>query len=200
MRRGKRPASCQLNIGHIKLNGSIGDIPMGILSAAKKAAREAAAKARAAAKAKKLKENQKKPANTLQSLNKTAQSSKGMGTTSSTRVKAGVTNKAVSGKAKTLSDKIIALNNITDKKSEKAQLLKNAIAGLRKNLPNSVIKKSEVAASKKIKLTEGKATTKSMEAYKKDLIKKGTYTAAQVREMDELGMFNRGGMAAKRRK
>ena len=74
-----------------------------------------------------------------------------MGTASSTRLKAGVTNKAVSGKSKSLLDKMVALNNIKDKKSEKAQLLKNAIAGLRKNLPNPAIKKAEAAFSKRRK-------------------------------------------------
>ena len=53
--------------------------------------------AREAAKARKLKENQKKPANTLQSKSKTEQKESGMGTESKTRVTSGERGKALAG-------------------------------------------------------------------------------------------------------
>jgi len=82
----------------------------------------------------------------------------GTGTGSKTRLDLGAIGAKTAGQAKTLRDKIQQLNRIEDRDSEKAQLLENAIAGLKKNLPTSVVKK--VMQSLKPDMNKGGAVKK----------------------------------------
>jgi hypothetical protein len=82
------------------------------------------------------------------------------GTGSKTRLDLGAIGAKSAGQAKTLRDKIQQLNRIEDKDSEKAQLLENAIAGLKKNLPTSVVKK--VMESLKPDMNKGGVVKKAM--------------------------------------
>ena len=70
---------------------------------------------------------------------------------SKTRVNLATIGGATKGRAKTLVNKLIALDKITDKKSEKATLLRNAINDLvsgKNALPPSVVKAARAAAEK----------------------------------------------------
>lgn len=69
---------------------------------------------------------------------------------SKTRTKLATIGKSVTGRAGTLVDKLVALDKITDKKSEKATLLRNAINDLvagKNALPPSVVKKARAEAA-----------------------------------------------------
>jgi len=120
---------------------------------------------------------------------------------SATRITLAKIGGETKGRASTLVDKLVALNKIADKKSEKATLLQNAINDLTKGknaLPPSVVKTSRAKATEKINKTEGADLNKQMEQYKKNLVESGKYTKTQIKEMDEAGMFNKGGMAKKK--
>jgi len=70
---------------------------------------------------------------------------------SKTRVNLATIGGATKGRAKTLVNKLIALDKITDKQSEKATLLRNAINDLvrgKNALPPSVVKAARAAAEK----------------------------------------------------
>tara|TARA_X000001382_G_scaffold90372_1_gene64992 strand:+ start:62 stop:451 length:390 start_codon:yes stop_codon:yes gene_type:complete len=90
---------------------------------------DAAAAARAAAN--------KAARNKLRTGNKAPE---GVGKADAGRMALGRAAGRSKGQAKALKTKMIALEKITDKKGEKAQLLRNAINGLKKQLPTPVIK------------------------------------------------------------
>jgi hypothetical protein len=90
---------------------------------------DASAAARAAAR--------KAASQKLRTGNKTPE---GVGKADAGRIMLGKLAGKNKGRAAELKRKMIALNKITDKKSEKAQLLRNGIRGLKANLPTPVIK------------------------------------------------------------
>ena len=121
----------------------------------------------------------------------------GTGTGSKTRLDLGAIGAKTAGQAKTLRDKIQQLNRIEDRDSEKAQLLENAIAGLKKNLPTSVVKK--VMQSLKPDMNKGGAVKKPA------MMRGGMAKKVQPKRMRGGGMAKmakkkmmRGGMAKKK--
>jgi len=87
-----------------------------------------------AKKAADLKKNQKKPANTLQSKSKTEQKESGMGTSSSSRTMLAEIGGKTSKQKKAYNAKVKQYNEMKDKTTEKAQLLKNSINDMKKRL------------------------------------------------------------------
>ena len=87
-----------------------------------------------AKKAADLKKNQKKPANTLQSKSKTEQKESGMGTSSSARTMLAEIGGKTSKQKKAYNAKVKQYNEMKDKTTEKAQLLKNSINDMKKRL------------------------------------------------------------------
>ena len=116
------------------------------------------------------------------------------GTASKTRLNLGQLGAKTKGQAKSLEEKMIALEKLDDKKGEPAQLLRNAINELRRKLPASVVK--QVRAKVKTKTT--KSEQQLMDEYKKKLVADGKYTEADIKKLDEYGYFNKGGVAKKR--
>ncbi len=80
------------------------------------------------------------------------------GTASKTRVDLATLGGKTAGMAKSLKQKMTQLNNIEDKTSEKAQLLRNAISDLKSKLPNSVVKK----VTDSLDMNKGGAVKKAM--------------------------------------
>ena len=116
------------------------------------------------------------------------------GTASKTRLNLGKLGAKTKGQAKSLEEKMVALENLDDKKGEPAQLLRNAIRGIKSNLPASVIKQVQ----SKVKKKTTKSDQQLMDDYKKKLVADGKHTQAEINKMDEAGMFNKGGKATKK--
>ena len=87
-----------------------------------------------AKKAANLKKNQKKPSNTLQSKSKAEQKESGMGTSSSSRTMLAEIGGKTSKQKKAYNAKVKQYNEMKDKTTEKAQLLKNSINDMKERL------------------------------------------------------------------
>ena len=146
---------------------ALADASAAATAAARKAGRE------------KLRTGEKKPEST--------------GTASKSRVDMATLGGKTAGQAKELRNKIEQYNNLKDKTTEKAQLLNTAIKNMESRLPKSVVKDVRATVKARAEKAEGAAMNAAMEARKKELVKKGTYTQKQINEMEEVGMFKKGG-------
>ena len=120
------------------------------------------------------------------------------GTASKTRVDLATLGGKTAGQAKELRNKIEQYNNLKDKTTEKAQLLNTAIKNMESRLPKSVVKDVRATVKARAEKAEGAAMNAAMEARKKELVEKGTYTQKQIDEMEEVGMFKKGGAVRKK--
>ena len=90
--------------------------------------------AKQAAKERKLRENQKKPINELQGMTKAEQKEAGMGTASARRTMLAEIGGKISRQKEAYNAKVKQYNNMEDKTTEKAQLLRNSIMDMKERL------------------------------------------------------------------
>ena len=113
------------------------------------------------------------------------------GTADKGRVMLGTLGGKTAGMADRLKTKMQQLNKIEDKKSEKAQLLRNAISDMKSKLPKSVVTKVE--DSIKTKMNKGGKATKKV-----PVISIGVGMAEMKKDPSKKAKMMRGGMANKK--